>query len=188
MSRNLLILLLGLAVTAAIVLGALAWRHFAGPAYSGPAIVELGPDPDAAYRVIEAESPIRPSSGAMSIVAANDSSGNQAMAVPAETEKDGGKADYGVEGLEPGRYRLWIRAFWQDGCGNSVGCAAGNKQIVFTDGIFDKWHWLTVPKQFDHTGGDFTFSLVRREDGIMVDQILLTSDAGFIPHGIVPGK
>lgn len=188
MNRNLLILVAGVAVTAAIILGALAWRHVAGPGSSGPAIVARDPDPAVAYRSIEAESPLRPPSGAMVIVAANDSSGHKAMAVPAETEKEGGQADYTVPNLEKGSYRLWIRAFWQDGCGNSVGCTVGDRQIVFTDGIFDKWHWLTIPKAVSHAGGNFSFSLVRREDGIMVDQVLMTSDPHFIPHGIMaPG-
>lgn len=188
MNRNSLILVAGLLATAAILAGAFAWRHITGSGHPGPAIVSLGPDPTVVYRVVEAESPVSPPTGAMVIVAANDSSCNRAMAVPAETGKEGGSADYRVPAMERGSYRLWLRTFWQDGCGNSVACTVGNREIVFTDGIFDKWHWLTVPKLINHAGGDCSFTLVRREDGIMIDQILLTPDADFVPHGIVSLK
>ena len=188
MNRNTSILLAGTATAAVVLICALVWRHLGGCGNTGPAIIKPSPAPTLEYRLTEAESPVSSPSGVMKIIAANDASGNRAMAVPADAGNEDGRADYRLPELAPAAYRVWLRAFWLDGCGNSVGCAAGEHQMVFTDGIFDKWHWLTVPKPVEHPGGDLYLSLIAREAGIMIDQILLTPDANLVPNGIMPGR
>lgn len=84
-----------------------------------------------------------------------------------------------------GTYYLWCRAWWLDECGNSVGVQV-NELPPFTlgDSTFKTWHWVKAPprlKQLNLAAGEHTLMLLNREDGVRIDQILLTTDRRFVP-------
>jgi len=83
---------------------------------------------------------------------------------------------------------FWLRAKWNDGCGNSMAVAVdgGPSLLVGNDGTYRAWHWVRGPK-FDLSEGRHRLELVPTEDGLALDQMLLTSDAGFYPSGTMPG-
>jgi hypothetical protein len=52
------------------------------------------------------------------------------------------------------------------------------------DGTFDAWHWLEVPKLYTLDKGKHDLYILDREDGIRIDQILVTNDTEYYPQGI----
>jgi hypothetical protein len=83
-----------------------------------------------------------------------------------------------------GMYSLWLRCRWMDSCGNSLSVSLDDSspQTVGQDGVYGVWHWIRAG-QIDLPSGDHRLTLAEREDGIEVDQALLTTDAGFTPSG-----
>lgn len=134
------------------------------------------------YTVLEAENPLAPPTGGMRISMANDASQNQVLEIPADAGKGDGLARYQVRGSS-GRQYLWLRVRWQDGCGNSVGVVAGDQQMVVSDSQYGVWHWLRAPRTVEATE-NLQFAIQNLEDGVMVDQVLLTPHEDLIPSGI----
>lgn len=84
-----------------------------------------------------------------------------------------------------GRYRLWVRAWWQDGCGNSIAVHVGDSPAmdVGNDGTYGVWHW--VPGPFcTLKKGLVAIELLPREANARIDKVLLSSSAGFRPSGV----
>ena len=48
---------------------------------------------------------------------------------------------------KPGTYKLWVRAWWEDGCGNSIAASVGQSApaLVGNDGTYRVWHWVSGP-------------------------------------------
>jgi len=147
-------------------------------------IVDAAAAGSAEFILIEAEDTTAPPDGVMKISPANDASGNKVLDIPLEAGKGLGSAAYRLT-APAGSYTIWLRAFWTDGCSNSIGCAIAGKEVTVSDELLDEWHWLSSPVQVELPGGPADLSLKNLEDGIMIDQILLTRDPRFVPHGIV---
>lgn len=102
-----------------------------------------------------------------------------------------GTATYTIHVKETGAYKLWLRVWWLDGCGNSVWAqidgkpqASGHEKglVIGEDGTYKRWGWRTAKKfKFRLKAGDHKLVLYVREDGPRIDQILLTKDAEYIP-------
>ncbi len=92
---------------------------------------------------------------------------------------------YPVRVKDGGTYRLWLRAWWRDGCGNSMAAAVGDSglALVGNDGTYGVWHWVAGPV-FRLAPGTCTLALVPREPGARVDQIALVADLDFYPTGL----
>jgi len=133
--------------------------------------------------VYEAENTLRPLEPPLCVQPANDASGNSVLAIPLGAGKGQGCAAYSFPGLPDGDYAVWLRVWWIDGCSDSIACAVGEEMAVVSDGIHQRWHWLRPVRTF-HLTSQTELRLVNREDGIMVDQILLTTDSGYQPRGI----
>ena len=113
------------------------------------------------------------------------------LAIPGNAGKGKGKAEYTFKITRPGVYYIWARTFWEDGCGNSVGAVIDHQpQVVLgNDGTYDHWHWVTAKRtRFQLKAGEHTLTLLNREDGIRVDQILLVSDKDYVPTRIEKSK
>lgn len=101
----------------------------------------------------------------------------------------GGTVSYSVALPESGTYTLWCRVWWLDECGNSFGVEV-NGERAFTfgqDATYKKWHWVKSPprlRQLQLKAGTHTLKLLNREDGIRIDQILLSNDRRFVPVDI----
>lgn len=100
----------------------------------------------------------------------------------------GGKAEFEVEIPADGLYTMWIRAWWDDSCGNSVGVQIGDlAEFMIEDTTYKTWHWVRSPPRLSQlrlSAGSVRITLHNREDGIRIDQILLTTNRRFVPVGI----
>lgn len=100
-----------------------------------------------------------------------------------------GSAVYSFDLKAAGEYVLWFRSWWDDECGNSVTVVIDNgSPFVFgQDSTFKGWHWVPSPKkikQLSLAAGKHTLELKNREDGLAIDQILVTDDHKYVPVGI----
>lgn len=116
-------------------------------------------------------------------------SGDACLVVPegaGKPPKVGGSAVLDFEVAEAGTYVLWTRAWWTDRCGNSVSVAVDDgKPCIVEDSTYKSWHWLKLKAvTFNLSAGKHRLKLLNREDGVRLDQFLLTTDAGFVPVGI----
>lgn len=90
-----------------------------------------------------------------------------------------------------GNYYLWARVRWSTGCGNSINMSIeGIKgSYVITDGTYDALHWLALldgknPLKLALKKGTETLTLTSKENGLMLDQFLLTDSAKYRPADI----
>ena len=100
-----------------------------------------------------------------------------------------GEATYTFSVAKTGIYYMWCRAWWLDRCGNSVGVSldGGLPFSLGQDGTCKCWHWVKSPpriKQLKLSAGTHTLTLMNREDGIRIDQILFTDSKRYVPVGI----
>jgi hypothetical protein len=103
-----------------------------------------------------------------------------------ESDMKYGGATYEVQLAAPVTCKIWIRAWWEGSCGNTVCFRVGEEGKILTvgnDGTYDAWHWLEVPTTFSLDKGTHTLYLLNREDGIRIDQILVTNDMEYYPQG-----
>jgi len=101
-----------------------------------------------------------------------------------------GKASYQFYVSNNGVYKCWARVRWDDGCSNSLIFKIGkyHEKMFGQDAVYNSWHWVPI-ENFKLTKGINTITLKEREDGIAVDQLLLSSDPVYQPRGkIVAGK
>ncbi|HCE46508.1 MAG TPA: hypothetical protein DET40_23430 [Lentisphaeria bacterium] len=100
-----------------------------------------------------------------------------------EGSKVGGSAKYKINLKEDGVYYLWARCWWIDSCGNSFGVKIGDKPefIMGNDGTYKSWHWIKAKVSIKLDKGVYDLVIDNREDGIKIDQILITSDRKLIP-------
>ena len=96
---------------------------------------------------------------------------------------DGGYALYKVKIPAKGQYYVWVRGWWQDGCGNSWFLVVddGDPQTEGQDATYQTWKWRKASQAYTLSAGVHTFKLQDREDGARIDQILITNDARFQP-------
>ncbi len=99
---------------------------------------------------------------------------------------EAGKAVYTLAIPEDGDYILWCRAFWSDECGNSFSVNLDDAKpfILGEDSTLKSWHWVKAPlriKQLTLTKGTHTLTIRNREDGVRLNQILLTTDRQVVP-------
>ena len=95
-----------------------------------------------------------------------------------------GGARFEIEMPKAGKVKVWVRAWWEGGCSNSV-FVKGEGQgpaIVLTDNTYKTWHWVE-PGEIVLPAGKQTLLLLNREDGVKIDQLLITGDDA-VPQGI----
>jgi hypothetical protein len=102
-----------------------------------------------------------------------------------------GKAEYQVNIPKDGAYVLWCRVWWNGECSNSFTVKIDDQPpfLFGEDATYKTWHWVRYPvsrtaKPIDLTAGDHSLVLLNREDGVRIDQILLSSDKRFVPVDI----
>lgn len=121
-----------------------------------------------------------------------DASANRALALPrgvGSPPEVGGSATFVFNVPSAGRYRLWARAWWEDGCGNSVTMRIDDHaEFTFGQGsTHGTWHWMQAPprlRQLELSEGKHTLTISNREDGVALDQILLIKSSRYVPMGI----
>lgn len=91
---------------------------------------------------------------------------------------------------EPGKYYLYLRAWWPDACGNSFFVFLNGKKVWLEDQTMGHWHWVKArSKVFKLAKGKQTLKVACREDGARFDQVLLTKkgekgEEAYVPVGI----
>jgi hypothetical protein len=96
-----------------------------------------------------------------------------------------GKVTFKVKVPAKGEYWVWGRCLWPNGCGNSfyVRKADGKNQIMGEDGTYDVWHWMKCRDfKLALSQGVNTIIVANREDGVMLDQVFLTT-TDRVPQG-----
>jgi hypothetical protein len=102
-----------------------------------------------------------------------------------------GSASYTVNVKKAGKYILWCRVWWDDTCANSITvCIDSGTPFVFgQDKTYACWHWVKSTrrlKQLALAAGRHVIEFQNREDGVKIDQILLTDDRRFVPVDAEP--
>ena len=97
-----------------------------------------------------------------------------------------------------GDYIIWVRMMPVDGDANSVHVGIDGVIDPLSKGIqtqaLGDWIWLSLSRgsnaleQTISSAGVYTFNLWMREDGTLIDKIVLTTDAGFVPTGEGPAE
>jgi VCBS repeat-containing protein len=92
----------------------------------------------------------------------------------------------------PGRYYVWARARGANNSDDSLHIGLDGQAPLSgkrMEEIFDYWGWTSVLETGGRayvdvpTAGVHTFDVWMREDGVIVDKFILTTDANFTPRG-----
>lgn len=121
------------------------------------------------------------------ITASAASPGGVAVSLPegrGDKARCAGRVSVPVRIETSGRYRLWLRSRWSDSCSNSIAVAVdgGELATVGQDAVYDLWHWIDAGEH-ELSAGGHTLVLAEREDGVAVDQALLSPSVAFVPTG-----
>lgn len=99
-----------------------------------------------------------------------------------------GKAVYAVEVPEEGAFTLWCRVWWEGECSNSFTVEVdGQPAFLFgEDATYKTWHWVKYPVSrtvapIKLSAGKHAVVFNNREDGVKLDQVLLSADKRFVP-------
>jgi hypothetical protein len=90
-----------------------------------------------------------------------------------------------VKAPKSGKAQFWFRTHWSGSCSNSFVLKLPNspERLVGEDGTYKHWHWIKGPK-VELAAGDTPVKLSQREYDIGIDQILITTDLGYVPVDI----
>ena len=139
--------------------------------------------PEAPFAVVAADSPdaLAGASGGYLEIATGKGK-------PPEDKTKIAKVTYTFEVAADDAFVLWLRAHWDGECSNSFNAQFddGPQFLVGEDSTYKKWHWVKFPVPRNAapaklTQGTHTLTLYHREDGVRLDQILLTSDKRYVP-------
>jgi len=121
------------------------------------------------------------------IVDLADSSGGKVVYLKERTNKKNprqpgedffpGSIEYRFEVETEGKYMLWLRKFWLNGCANSAfftinkPMTVDNAQILGEDGTYKKLTWIRLgDRPFHLKAGTNVLCIQNREDGVRLDQ------------------
>jgi hypothetical protein len=97
----------------------------------------------------------------------------------------GGRAGYRVDVPIEGRYAVWARAWWKDGCSNALFLQANDSPtLVFgNDAVFGQWHWVCSPSLPLAKGLNY-IRFSNHSDGVKLDKLIVTNDTFYFPEGL----
>ena len=102
-----------------------------------------------------------------------------------------GKAVFEVELPVDGVYTLWCRVYWEGECSNSFNVQIDDMPIFIfgENATFKIWHWVRYPvsrtaKPVALSKGKHSITFFNREDGVRLDQVILSADKRFVPVDI----
>jgi hypothetical protein len=98
-----------------------------------------------------------------------------------------GGATYTFELPADSECLIWLRVWWDGSCGNTVALKIDDEEKAVTvgnDSEYKTWHWYPSPRTYSLKAGTHTLQVLNREDGIALDQILVTNDGEYHPDGI----
>jgi hypothetical protein len=173
----------GVAIGLLALGGVLLHRQGLTPLTSSPAARVRHPLPDGTVVLRAADAPTLEAPLARQPRAAEAGAGD-VLALPDRGGADNyrGRAEFPFHVARPGVYAAWVRARWDNACGNSVLLTVdgGNTFTAGEDDVLNVWHWIRAGRH-TLTAGKHRVVLAGREDGIAVDELLFTPDAAFVP-------
>ena len=104
---------------------------------------------------------------------------------------EAGKAVFTVDVPEGGTFTLWCRVWWEGECSNSFTVQLDDQApfLFGENATYRTWHWvkypvarITPPLRLEK--GPHVLRVSNREDGVRLDQILLSPNKRFVPVGI----
>lgn len=108
-------------------------------------------------------------------------------------KRNEGKAVFSVEVPEDGVFTFWCRVWWEGECSNSftIGFDDQTPFLFGEDATYKAWHWVKYPvsrtvSPITLAKGKHTLVFHNREDGVRLDQVLLSADKRFVPVDIEP--
>lgn len=146
--------------------------------------------PGNTMRVIEAEQYAEIAEPMRLVRGAEGASGKGYLEIPAGAGqgwrgKGTGKVTYRFDVPAAGKFVLWARTWWKDGCSNAffLQCK-GHSAVVFgNDAAFQQWHWVCSPVLTLEEGVNYlTFS--NHSDAVRLDKLILTDDVLYMPQGL----
>jgi len=126
-------------------------------------------------------------SGGLAVGTFEGGGGNHTWLGGMNSSIDIGTCEYPFRLERAGSYVVWARAWWSDGCGNSILVsvdgrgrhAAGDEHGE--DPVIHRWHW--VPSDpFTLAGGEHVLNVMAKEDDVRIDQWCI-APAGWKPKG-----
>jgi len=99
------------------------------------------------------------------------------------------EVSYDVKFQTEGTYFVWLRRYAPDDASNSVYVGIDGIELVSSDnGTTGVWGWYKLSATFSVSNtGVKTIQICRREDGYMVDKILITNDSNYDPSVLNSG-
>ena len=139
------------------------------------------------HQVVEAET-LTEVNGKFATGPAKDASAANALIVPPGIAKHGkitGQAIFTFDSPKSIKVTCWLRVKWTGTCSNSVIVKTPGvpPKIVGESATYNTWHWVKGPT-FTAPVGPTKIELGAREDGVFIDQLMLTSDLQRVPVGI----
>ncbi len=102
-----------------------------------------------------------------------------------------GLARFSVDVPEAGGYTLWARVYWEGECSNSFTVEIDESApfLFGENATYKQWHWVKYPvarmvPPINLTKGRHTITFRNREDGVRLDQIILSPNRRFVPVAI----
>lgn len=89
-----------------------------------------------------------------------------------------------------GQLYLWMRVYWEGECSNSltVQLNDGRPFDFGQNATYKTWHWVRAPLMLPQlrsvAAGEHTLYIRNREDGVRIDQVLITTNRRYVPVGI----
>mgnify|MGYP001472022611 CR=1 FL=1 len=104
-----------------------------------------------------------------------------------------GKVSFSFNTPADASYTLWARVWWEGECSNSftVGIDDQPAFLFGENATYKAWHWVKYPVSrtaapIKLAKGRHTLTFHNREDGVRLDQVLLSADKRFVPVDIEP--
>jgi hypothetical protein len=174
----------------AVVVGALAWiaaeqasrrgfvplsRECLSPATLPPGTVVLGAAEAETVEAPFARAPRLPEEGSGDVLVLPERGG---------ADSNCGRVEFPLHLDRTGTFFAWIRARWDNSCGNSVRLEMDDSPgyLAGEDDVYGSWHWVRAGRN-TLTAGTHRVVLAGREDGVAVDRLLFTPDASYVPTG-----
>ncbi len=113
-----------------------------------------------------------------------DASGNEYIYVPyAAGNSNTGLAVYQIYIPKAGSYRLYLRGYGPDANQNSCYYSFGSDTVQINYSNYKTWEWVPAAKSVALSKGFVQLTIKNREAGLLVDKLLLTSNASYVPAG-----
>jgi hypothetical protein len=152
-----------------------------------------GPMSGAVEVIVEAEAMV--AQGSFTVIVDGEASVGKGMHVPPKgicthvtksaDPKPVGSLSCSVSLKTDAKVTIWCRVRWDDSCSNSLVMILPNgmKKTV-TGSTLKKWVWIAAAKRIPLKAGTHELSIVAREFGAQIDQILVTDDDKRVPRGV----